>query len=196
MSIGGVDIRDVRLKDLRELVALVTQDTVLFDDTVRYNIAYGREDLQLEDVREAARAAHADDFIQAMPEGYDSVIGEQGQSLSGGQRQRLAIARALLKNAPILILDEATSQLDSESEAKVQEALTNLMSGRTTPGHRPPPIHRHQRRPDRRPARGRDRRAGHARRTHRERWALPRALHAPVRGELASCVCRGSLCAS
>jgi len=132
VSIGGVDIRDVKLQELRELVSLVTQDTVLFDDSVRYNIAYGREDLGLEQVREAAKAAHADDFISAMPEGYESVIGEQGQSLSGGQRQRLAIARALLKNAPILILDEATSQLDSESEAKVQEALSNLMAGRTT----------------------------------------------------------------
>jgi len=132
IAVGGVDIRQARIGDLRHLIALVTQETVLFDDTVRNNIAYGRADLDLDQVRKAAVAANADDFIQRLPDGYDSLIGEEGQSLSGGQRQRLAIARALLKDAPILILDEATSQLDSESEAKVQEALKNLMRGRTT----------------------------------------------------------------
>ncbi len=129
--IDGVDIRALPLRNLRSLIGIVTQETVLFNDSVRNNIAYGRDDLPLEDVRMAAAAAYADDFIMAMPEGYDTVIGEGGQNLSGGQRQRLAIARALLKNAPILILDEATSHLDTESEVVVQRAIHNLMEGRT-----------------------------------------------------------------
>lgn len=130
--IDGVSIREIPIKNLRSLIGIVTQETVLFDDTVRNNIAYGRSDLSLDRVREAAKAAYADDFVMASPEGYDTLIGEGGLKLSGGQRQRLAIARALLKNAPILILDEATSHLDSESEALVQKALSNLTEGRTT----------------------------------------------------------------
>ncbi len=130
--IDGRDIREIRLASLRALIGLVTQETVLFNDTVRNNIAYGRQDLSLDRVREAARAAFADDFILEMPEGYDTLVGEGGVRMSGGQRQRLAIARALLKDAPILILDEATSQLDTESESLVQQALVNLMRARTT----------------------------------------------------------------
>lgn len=125
------DIRDVTLASLRSQIGIVTQDTVLFNDTVRNNIAYGQPHVAVKDVEAAARAALAHDFIQALPAGYDTVIGERGFRLSGGERQRLAIARALLKNAPVLILDEATSALDSESEALVQSALHNLMSGRT-----------------------------------------------------------------
>ncbi len=131
ITLDGIDIRELALRDLRAAIGLVTQETVLFDDTIRNNIAYGRADLPLETVREAAAAAYADDFIQQAPHGYDTRIGEAGLKLSGGQRQRLAIARALLKDAPILVLDEATSHLDSESEALVQKALRNLMQGRT-----------------------------------------------------------------
>jgi subfamily B ATP-binding cassette protein MsbA len=132
VTIDGRDLRNLSLRSLRSLIGLVTQETVLFDDTVRNNIAYGRVDLPLERVREAAAAAYADEFIMQLPAGYETVVGESGLRLSGGQRQRLAIARSLLKNAPILILDEATSQLDSESESLVQKALYNLMQGRTT----------------------------------------------------------------
>jgi subfamily B ATP-binding cassette protein MsbA len=132
VAIDGVDVRDLKIQSLRSLIGIVTQDTLLFNDSIRANIAYGRSDMPLERVREAAAAAYADEFIMQLPQGYDTVIGESGLRLSGGQRQRLAIARALLKNAPILILDEATSHLDSESEALVQKALYNLIQGRTT----------------------------------------------------------------
>jgi len=125
------DIRDLTLSSLRKQVAQVTQETILFNDTVRNNIAYGRPDVKTELVEQAARNALAHDFILRMPQGYDTVIGEKGFRLSGGERQRIAIARAILKNAPILILDEATSSLDAESESLVQAALANLVEGRT-----------------------------------------------------------------
>jgi len=130
--IDGVDVRDFTQRSLREKVGIVTQQTILFDDTIRNNIAYGRPDLPLDMVIQAADAAHAHDFIVALPNGYDTLIGENGIKLSGGERQRIAIARALLKNPPILILDEATSNLDADSERAVQQAIEVLMKGRTT----------------------------------------------------------------
>jgi ATP-binding cassette, subfamily B, bacterial MsbA len=129
--LDGHDVRDLTLVSLREQIGKVTQETVLFNDTVRNNIAYGQPDVPMERIEAAARAALAHDFILNMPDGYDTMIGERGTRLSGGERQRLAIARALLKDAPILVLDEATSSLDAESEAAVQAALANLMQGRT-----------------------------------------------------------------
>jgi subfamily B ATP-binding cassette protein MsbA len=132
ITIDGVDIREVNVASLRAQIGIVTQHTFLFDDTVRNNIAYGDPERAMEDVVAAAKAAYADDFVCSMPQGYDSMVGEMGLQLSGGQRQRLAIARALLKDAPILILDEATSALDSDSERMVQEALERLMTQRTT----------------------------------------------------------------
>jgi subfamily B ATP-binding cassette protein MsbA len=130
--IDGVDIREVTLTSLRRQIGIVTQETVLFDDTVANNIAYGDPSAPRAVIEEAARAAHAHEFIVALAKGYDTLIGERGQRLSGGQRQRLAIARALLKDAPILVLDEATSALDTEAELLVQEALSNLMLNRTS----------------------------------------------------------------
>ncbi len=129
--IDGHDVRDLTLESLRKQIGKVTQETVLFNDTVRNNIAYGQPHVAMERVEAAARAAYAHDFIQRLPKGYDTPIGERGARLSGGERQRLAIARAILKDAPILVLDEATSALDAESEAAVQAALANLMQDRT-----------------------------------------------------------------
>ena len=132
IRIDGVDIRDVTCASLRRQIGIVTQETVLFDDTIANNIAYASRESAPEMIEAAARAAHAHEFIVTLPNGYDTVIGERGQRLSGGQRQRLAIARALLKNSPILILDEATSSLDAESELLVQDALAKLMLNRTS----------------------------------------------------------------
>jgi len=128
----GTDLRDAKIASLRRQIGLVTQETVLFNDTVRYNISYGKPDASDDDVRAAAQTALANDFISELPEGYDTIVGERGAFLSGGQRQRIAIARAVLKNAPVLILDEATSALDTESEAFVQKALANLMEDKTS----------------------------------------------------------------
>ncbi len=132
--LDGHDVRDLKLGSLRAQIAIVTQEIHLFNDTVRANIAYGswgRND-NSERIEAAARAALADDFIGMLPQGYDTLVGERGLLLSGGQRQRIAIARAILKDAPILILDEATSALDTENEILIQQALNNLMAGRTT----------------------------------------------------------------
>jgi subfamily B ATP-binding cassette protein MsbA len=131
IRLDGHDVRDLKIDALRRQIGKVTQETVLFNDSVRNNIAYGRPDVPMERIEAAAKAAHAHEFILRMPDGYNTLIGERGTRLSGGERQRLAIARAILKDAPILILDEATSSLDSESEAAVQAALENLMQGRT-----------------------------------------------------------------
>jgi subfamily B ATP-binding cassette protein MsbA len=132
IRIDGVDLRDVTLESLRKQIGLVAQETILFDDTVSRNIAYGLGAVDPQRVVEAARAAYAHEFIQRMPQGYETMIGERGVRLSGGQRQRLAVARAILRNSPILILDEATSSLDSESEMYIQKALSNLLKNRTT----------------------------------------------------------------
>ena len=131
ITVDGVDLREFSLHSLRSNLGIVTQDTVLFHDTVRANIAYGLRDVPQEAIERAARAARAHDFIMQLPEGYDTVIGERGTRLSGGQRQRLAIARAILRDPPILIFDEATSALDSESELLVQQAIEQLLAGRT-----------------------------------------------------------------
>jgi subfamily B ATP-binding cassette protein MsbA len=130
--IDGTDVREVTLRSLRDQIGIVTQETVLFDDTIASNIAYGVPGATREQIEAAARAAHAHDFVVTLPERYETTIGERGQRLSGGQRQRLAIARALLRNSPILILDEATSSLDAESERLVQDALTTLLLNRTS----------------------------------------------------------------
>jgi len=132
VTIDNIDIRDVTLKSLRNQIGMVTQQTILFNDTIRNNIAYGSPEATFDQVRSAARAAHALNFIQKLPEGFDTIIGESGARLSGGERQRISIARAILKNAPILILDEATSSLDTESEREVQQAIENLVQSRTT----------------------------------------------------------------
>ena len=132
VSIDDLDVRDIKMSSLHQNIALVSQEITLFDDTVRANIAYGRNGASNEEIWTAAQNAAAHEFIMELPQGYETLVGEQGLKLSGGQRQRLAIARAMLKNAPILLLDEATSSLDTESERQVQIALNRLMKGRTT----------------------------------------------------------------
>ncbi|MFD2204372.1 ABC transporter ATP-binding protein [Kiloniella antarctica] len=132
ITLDGQDIRDVTMMSLRQAIALVSQEIQLFDDTIRANIAYGKSDATEEEIITAAKNAHAHEFIQDFPEGYETLVGPRGSRLSGGQRQRVAIARAMVKNAPVLLLDEATSALDTESERHVQTALNTLMQGRTT----------------------------------------------------------------
>jgi subfamily B ATP-binding cassette protein MsbA len=132
ITIDGIDLRDLKLKDLRNLIGNVNQEPILFNDTFYNNIAFGMEDPKTEDVIKAAKIANAHDFIMAYEQGYDTRIGDRGDKLSGGQKQRISIARAVLNNPPILILDEATSALDTESEKLVQEALSNLMKNRTS----------------------------------------------------------------
>ena len=132
VSIDGIDIRDLTQESLRAAIGVVPQDTVLFNDTIGYNIRYGRPNASDEDVRHAARLAHIDHFIESLPDGYDTLVGERGLKLSGGEKQRIAIARTVLKNPPILILDEATSQLDSKSEKAIQSALNEISENRTS----------------------------------------------------------------
>ncbi len=132
VRIGGIDVRNVTTLDLRNQIAVVTQETLLFDETIRRNIELGRPGATEAEIVAAAKHAHAHEFIVEKPQGYDTLIGEKGVLLSGGQKQRLAIARAILKNAPILILDEATGALDTQTERAVQAALEDLMVGRTT----------------------------------------------------------------
>ena len=131
VTLDGVDVEEFTIKSLRESLGIVSQETVLFHDTVRANIAYGMPDAEQFEVERAARVANAHDFISALPSGYDTVVGERGTELSGGQRQRLSIARAILRDPPILIFDEATSALDTESERLVQAAVDRLLAGRT-----------------------------------------------------------------
>jgi subfamily B ATP-binding cassette protein MsbA len=132
ITIDGIDIKKIKIDSIRNMIGIVTQETILFNDSVKNNIAYGKENIGMADVEGAARAANAAEFIDRMADRYETVIGDRGARISGGQRQRMAIARAILKNPPILILDEATSSLDSESEILVQEAINNLMKDRTT----------------------------------------------------------------
>ena len=132
ITIDGQNINDVNLKSLRKEIALVSQETILFDDTVEANIRYGRLDASKEDILSASKNAAADDFIRDLPNGYDTIVGENGVKLSGGQKQRISIARAILKNSSLILLDEATSALDSESEAKIKYAVDNLIKNRTT----------------------------------------------------------------
>jgi len=131
ITIDGIDIRDLQMKSLRSLMGIVTQEIILFNDTIANNIAYGQESASMDAVIKAAELAFADGFIKTLPNGYDTIIGDRGVKLSGGQRQRLSIARALFKDPPILIFDEATSSLDTESEVLIQKAIDNLLSGRT-----------------------------------------------------------------
>ena len=132
IRLDGHDLRDLRLKDLRRAIGFVSQDVYLFHGTVRENIAYGTFDATDEQIVEAAKIAEAHDFIMSLPQGYDTIVGERGQKLSGGQRQRVSIARAVLKDPPVLILDEATSSVDNETEALIQRSLEKIAVGRTT----------------------------------------------------------------
>ena len=176
VQIDGQDIRELTLSSLRGATALVSQDIDLFDDSVRANIGYGRSDASEAEIVEAAKSAAAHDFISALPDGYDTIIGPSGYTLSGGQRQRLGIARAMVKDAPILLLDEATSALDSEAEQKIQQALKRPDAWPDHRGHRPSPVHHRRRRSDRGHGSRPHRREGHASRAPAGRRRLCAAL--------------------
>ncbi len=178
--IDGRDIKDFELDELRKHIGLVAQDTYLFNTSLWENLKLGKPDATDGEVREAARLANVEEFIDALPEGYETIVGERGAQLSGGQRQRVAIARALLKDAPILVLDEATSHLDAVNEAEVRQALDRLMEGTHHDGHRPPPLHRARRRPHRRARRWPHHRAGHPRRAPGPRWPLQPSRRQPA----------------
>ena len=153
----------MRLRDYRSQLGVVLQDNFLFDGTIAENIRYGRPDATLDEIKAVSRIAHADEFIEGFEKQYDTIVGERGVKLSGGQRQRVAIARAILADPRILVLDEATSSLDSESEAMIQDGLRALRAGPHDVRHRAPPVDDPQRRPDPRARGRRDRRARHAR---------------------------------
>ena len=176
ITLDGRDLRDITLASLRQQISIVLQDVFLFHGTVRENILFGRPDATEDEMIEAAKVANAHEFIAGLPNGYDTLIGERGVKLSGGQKQRLSIARAVLKDAPILILDEATSSVDTETELLIQQALERLDGGAHHRHHRPPALDDPQRRPDRRPGGQGYRRAGHARAAHGPRRPLPPPL--------------------
>ncbi len=141
MLVRGKDVRDVKLADLMDHISMVFQRVYLFQDTIYNNIAMGRPDATREEVLEAARKARCYDFVMALPDGFDTVIGEGGESLSGGERQRISIARCILKDAPIVILDEATASVDADNESYIQQAITRTGAGQDPAGHRPPAEH-------------------------------------------------------
>ena len=185
MTIGGVDVRELALDELRRNVGLVFEDTFLFGDTVRGNVGFADPDADDDAVARATRLAGADEFVERLPEGYETMLGERGFSLSGGQRQRIAIARAILADPQVLILDDATSAVDATKEHEIRAALAEVMAGRTTLviAHRPATIALADRVAvveD-----GRDRRAGHARGARRALAALPRAARARTAEEAA-----------
>jgi ABC-type multidrug transport system fused ATPase/permease subunit len=132
IEVNGIDVRDLKLKSLRKAIGLVPQDPTMFNETIKYNISYGNPDASMKEIKEAAKSAALDKFIETLPKGYDTVVGERGIKLSGGQRQRLAIARVMLENPEVIIFDEATSQLDSENEKAIQKAFDNLTEHKTT----------------------------------------------------------------
>ena len=186
VSIDGVDVRDLSFASLAHLVGVVSQETYLFHATVRENLRFAKPDATDDEIELAAKAAQIHDLIASLPEGYDTIVGERGYRFSGGEKQRIAIARTILRNPPILVLDEATSSLDTETERQVQDALDRLAEGRTTIAiaHRLSTVA--GRRPDRRARRRADRRTGHARRAPRARRALRRARRPGAGSHLAS----------
>ena len=178
MTIDGIDVRELTFPSLTAAVGVVSQETYLFHATVRENLRFARPEATDEQIEEAARAAQIHGLIASLPEGYETVVGERGYRFSGGEKQRIAIARTILRNPPILVLDEATSSLDTQTERAVQEALERLAEGRTDDRHRAPALDRARRRPDRRARPRPRRRAWHARRADRARGSLRGARRA------------------